>query len=219
MRKLNFPLKVQNDNGSKMLLCSSFHVDATLETNLAAVKRRLAMLPHISVIREGSKIACNIKGLKNSAEIAFEKAHIEYRFYFEKPDLHIYIDNLLAFMAMLGLLRNDYDVKLSCMHSYIAYALSESTGAIYSNREARMDNLADQVTALNRINVSLARELVSCHALNMQVSKENGIFKKFAHEVLGAAASHGATNLLKSIGVDETTVKNAEHMLGAKGEQ
>ncbi|MGC8651791.1 MAG: hypothetical protein ACP5UH_00870 [Candidatus Micrarchaeia archaeon] len=217
MRRRQLQTTARNDGNGKILLCSSFHVDAVLTTGLRQVRRKLAALPHLSITAEGSKLGYSIEGLENRAAMELERTGVTYRFYFEKPSMRAYIRNLLAFIAILGLLKDDYDIKLNSVHGYIAYALAESMQAAYDKAETSNEELVSRVMALDRINSSLAKALLGYQAEQKQMNIQIAVYKRFAYEVLSAATAHGAMGLLKSIGVEEEVIKSASSVLESKG--
>ncbi|MGC8669714.1 MAG: hypothetical protein ACP5TL_01000 [Candidatus Micrarchaeia archaeon] len=156
-------------------LYTVFHTKAKLKTSLFEVKRKIEQLPNVSRIFEGSKIMYSLKGTAGLAYIEFGKSEIYYKFYFDAPSIAIYNKNLLAFIAILNLLKEDYEVLLESIYAFIVHALSQS-----SNRQGK-ENFCDTCSikmrsrSLNLINYSISKELVKLMEKQKQIEDENRI--------------------------------------------
>lgn len=166
-------------------ISTSFYADAELKSDIEKIRKSLASFRVARKIYDNDSVLRYAIANGSSGETLLELAegHISCRFFFLKQGYGTYRDNLLAFLSLIALLNDHYEVRLRSIYSYVVEALGDNW-IDAANGQDRIDRLVERIEVMNDSNCALSAQIMDIHRENVLLTTNLEFYTKFVRDVL-----------------------------------
>jgi hypothetical protein len=166
------------------LLSSSFSLRAELTTTLDRVSERVSCLAEAARrVSEGARLVFDIDSRPGSeSRLVLGKDEVVYTFYFEHPGAANYSRNLVVFLSILSLVREDYRFDACGLFPYMLEALRWSVPIPAQN--AKEGKEREIISSLSVSNCRLASSAVGSWSKAAELEKMLSAYTELTDELI-----------------------------------
>ena len=140
--------------------------------------------PGAKMLSEGVRLRYLLSG-KGENILELGRSTIVFSFSSEKPNKQERNENFVKLLAILGYLKNVYDVKLESLYGEIIDAIESASFLPRKEKKSEQEELlVRRITEISTVNSSIAHEMMKQKRRISELEQSERLFARFCYELI-----------------------------------